>query len=53
MTSQLDHPPYVPHVVGGQIYSGTICVSALHYDNTPHFSLHNIYGTLESKVTFE
>ncbi|KAL3320297.1 hypothetical protein Ciccas_001033 [Cichlidogyrus casuarinus] len=50
--SKLDNPPYVPQIIGGTLYSKTLCPSAVHYNNT-HYNLHNLYGYMEAKMTNE
>ncbi|XP_034750914.1 lysosomal alpha-glucosidase [Etheostoma cragini] len=48
--SDLENPPYTPRVVGGQLKSGTICMSA-QQKMSPHYNLHNIYGLTEAYAT--
>uniref|UniRef100_A0A4W5R3K0 Lysosomal alpha-glucosidase n=1 Tax=Hucho hucho TaxID=62062 RepID=A0A4W5R3K0_9TELE len=48
--SNLDSPPYVPRVVGGQLNSGTLCMSAQQNLST-HYNLHNLYGQTEASAT--
>ncbi|KAL7055555.1 hypothetical protein AAHC03_022507 [Spirometra sp. Aus1] len=48
--SQLDHPPYLPPILGDFLYSKTICPSALH-ENGTHYDLHNLYGYMQAKAT--
>lgn len=48
--SPLDHPPYVPHVTGGTLYSKTICMSAKHHDYS-HYDVHSLYGLSEMVQT--
>uniref|UniRef100_A0A8D0D4M4 Lysosomal alpha-glucosidase n=1 Tax=Sander lucioperca TaxID=283035 RepID=A0A8D0D4M4_SANLU len=48
--SDLENPPYTPRVVGGQLNSGTICMSAQQKLST-HYNLHNIYGLTEAYAT--
>ncbi|XP_073350989.1 lysosomal alpha-glucosidase [Pagrus major] len=46
----LEHPPYTPRVVGGQLNSGTLCMSAQQKLST-HYNLHNMYGLTEAFAT--
>uniref|UniRef100_A0A673W168 Alpha glucosidase n=1 Tax=Salmo trutta TaxID=8032 RepID=A0A673W168_SALTR len=48
--SDLDSPPYVPWVVGGQLNTGTLCMSAQQNQST-HYNLHNLYGLMEASAT--
>ncbi|KAM4597980.1 lysosomal alpha-glucosidase isoform 2-T2 [Polymixia lowei] len=48
--SDLENPPYTPPVVGGQLNSGTICLSAQQTLST-HYNLHNLYGLTEASAT--
>uniref|UniRef100_A0A674DQY7 Lysosomal alpha-glucosidase n=1 Tax=Salmo trutta TaxID=8032 RepID=A0A674DQY7_SALTR len=48
--SDLEHPPYVPRVVGGQLNTGTLCMSAQQNQST-HYNLHNLYGLTEASAT--
>ncbi|XP_040919429.1 lysosomal alpha-glucosidase isoform X2 [Toxotes jaculatrix] len=48
--SDLENPPYTPRVVGGQLNSGTLCMSAQQRLST-HYNLHNIYGLTEAYAT--
>ncbi|XP_017277311.1 lysosomal alpha-glucosidase isoform X1 [Kryptolebias marmoratus] len=47
---ELERPPYTPRVDGGQLNSGTICMSALQKLST-HYNLHNLYGLTEAYAT--
>uniref|UniRef100_A0A3B4Z5B8 Alpha glucosidase n=1 Tax=Seriola lalandi dorsalis TaxID=1841481 RepID=A0A3B4Z5B8_SERLL len=47
--SVLENPPYTP-VVGGQLNSGTLCMSAQQRLST-HYNLHNMYGLTEAYAT--
>ncbi|XP_014243095.1 lysosomal alpha-glucosidase-like [Cimex lectularius] len=49
--SRLENPPYVPNVDGGSLRYRTICMSARHSPNLPHYLLHNLYGAAELEVT--
>lgn len=51
--NSLDFPPYTPNVVGGRLFSRTICPSALHDKGVPHYNLHNMYALDEARVTHE
>ncbi|XP_071372325.1 lysosomal alpha-glucosidase [Centroberyx affinis] len=48
--SDLENPPYTPRVVGGQLNSGTLCMSAQQRLST-HYNLHNVYGLTEASAT--
>ncbi|XP_022608272.1 lysosomal alpha-glucosidase [Seriola dumerili] len=48
--SDLENPPYTPRVVGGQLNSGTLCMSAQQRLST-HYNLHNMYGLTEAYAT--
>uniref|UniRef100_A0A665U795 Lysosomal alpha-glucosidase n=1 Tax=Echeneis naucrates TaxID=173247 RepID=A0A665U795_ECHNA len=48
--NDLENPPYTPRVVGGQLNSGTICMSAQQNLST-HYNLHNMYGLAEAYAT--
>ncbi|XP_059407373.1 lysosomal alpha-glucosidase isoform X2 [Carassius carassius] len=48
--SDLEKPPYTPGVIGGQLDSGTLCVSAQQYLSS-HYNLHNLYGLTEAIAT--
>ncbi|CAL9693366.1 unnamed protein product [Knipowitschia caucasica] len=48
--SDLDQPPYTPPVVGGQLNSKTLCMSAQQFLST-HYNLHNMYGLTEAYAT--
>ncbi|XP_056143796.1 lysosomal alpha-glucosidase [Lampris incognitus] len=48
--SELENPPYTPKVVGGQLNSGTLCMSAQQEIST-HYNLHNLYGLMEASAT--
>ncbi|XP_076020739.1 lysosomal alpha-glucosidase [Genypterus blacodes] len=48
--SDLEYPPYSPRVVGGQLNSGTLCMSAQQKLST-HYNLHNMYGLTEAHAT--
>ncbi|XP_052407246.1 lysosomal alpha-glucosidase isoform X2 [Carassius gibelio] len=48
--SDLEKPPYTPGVIGGQLNSGTLCVSAQQYLSS-HYNLHNLYGLTEAIAT--
>ncbi len=48
----LDHPPYVPRVLDGQLYDKTICPSSRQHLGT-HYDLHNMYGHFEAVATFK
>uniref|UniRef100_A0A673WCZ7 Lysosomal alpha-glucosidase n=1 Tax=Salmo trutta TaxID=8032 RepID=A0A673WCZ7_SALTR len=46
--SDLDSPPL--RVVGGQLNTGTLCMSAQQNQST-HYNLHNLYGLTEASAT--
>lgn len=47
---ELENPPYVPQVEGGNLYSRTLCMTAKHYAGS-HYNIHNLYGIYEAEVT--
>nr|XP_055050692.1 lysosomal alpha-glucosidase isoform X1 [Misgurnus anguillicaudatus] len=48
--TDLERPPYTPGVIGGQLNSGTLCMSARQYLSS-HYNLHNLYGLTEAIAT--
>ncbi|CAB1342332.1 unnamed protein product, partial [Coregonus sp. 'balchen'] len=48
--SDLESPLYVPRLVGGQLNTGTLCMSAQQNLST-HYNLHNLYGLTEASAT--
>ena len=50
--NKLNHPPYVPAVIGGKLYDKTICMDAKHHIGK-HYDLHSLYGHSEAVVTME
>ncbi|XP_030645548.1 lysosomal alpha-glucosidase [Chanos chanos] len=48
--TDLEKPPFVPGVIGGQLNSGTLCMSSLQNFST-HYNLHNLYGLTEAVAT--
>ncbi|XP_051569666.1 lysosomal alpha-glucosidase isoform X1 [Myxocyprinus asiaticus] len=48
--TKLEKPPYTPGVIGGQLNSGTLCMSAQQYLSN-HYNLHNLYGFTEAIAT--
>lgn len=50
--NSLNNPPYLPEVTGGRLYSKTICPSVRQAGGL-HYDLHNLYGTLETIVTYK
>lgn len=48
--NSLNFPPYLPNVLGGSLFSKTLCPSAKHYKGT-HYDIHNMYGISEAAVT--
>ncbi|XP_074649691.1 lysosomal alpha-glucosidase-like isoform X2 [Tubulanus polymorphus] len=49
--NSLDHPPYVPPVLGGTLYQKTLCPSAKQ-SLSSHYNLHNMYGYFEMKASY-
>ncbi|CAF0978923.1 unnamed protein product [Adineta steineri] len=49
-TNALDNPPYVPHVLGNNLSSKSLCPSSQHYLSF-HYNLHSMFGYFESQVT--
>ncbi|KAL0993142.1 hypothetical protein UPYG_G00103760 [Umbra pygmaea] len=49
--TDLERPPYVPRVVGSQLNSGTLCMSAQQNLST-HYNVHNLYGLTEASATY-
>ncbi|KAK3773169.1 hypothetical protein RRG08_013756 [Elysia crispata] len=49
--SRYNNPPYLPGVVGGSLYSHTICPSARH-NMFLNYDLHNMYGMAETAVSY-
>ena len=47
-----DNPPFVPKVLGDQLFSRTICPSSRQYISE-HYNLHNMYGHFEAIATFK
>ncbi|RXN19989.1 lysosomal alpha-glucosidase [Labeo rohita] len=48
--SDLEKPPYTPVVIGSQLNSATLCMSAQQYLSN-HYNLHNLYGLTEAIAT--
>ncbi|XP_058510595.1 lysosomal alpha-glucosidase-like isoform X4 [Solea solea] len=48
--TDLEDPPYTPRVGGGELNSGTLCMSAQQRQST-HYNLHNMYGLTEAYAT--
>ncbi|XP_029433338.1 lysosomal alpha-glucosidase-like isoform X2 [Rhinatrema bivittatum] len=48
-SGDFDNPPYVP-VLGGSLFSKTLCASAKHKASV-HYNVHNLYGLMEAKAT--
>ncbi|XP_031425272.1 lysosomal alpha-glucosidase isoform X2 [Clupea harengus] len=49
--TDLEKPPYVPDVIGGQLNFGTLCMSGQQNLST-HYNLHNLYGLTEAIATY-
>uniref|UniRef100_A0A183AK50 Gal_mutarotas_2 domain-containing protein n=1 Tax=Echinostoma caproni TaxID=27848 RepID=A0A183AK50_9TREM len=49
--NKMDNPPYIPLILDRSLYAKTVCPSALHYNNTPHYNRHNLYGYDHARVT--
>ncbi|XP_063072714.1 lysosomal alpha-glucosidase [Engraulis encrasicolus] len=49
--SDLENPPYVPDVIGGQLNFGTLCMSGQQNLST-HYNVHNLYGLTEAIATY-
>ena len=47
---ELEHPPYVPHVVKGDLYGGSLCMTCKQYAGV-HYNVHNLYAISEADVT--
>ncbi|XP_056608795.1 lysosomal alpha-glucosidase [Triplophysa dalaica] len=47
----LEKPPYTPGVIGGQLNSETLCMSA-QQNLSSHYNLHNLYGLTEAIATY-
>ncbi|XP_060700892.1 lysosomal alpha-glucosidase-like [Hemiscyllium ocellatum] len=45
--NNLENPPYVPGVTGGNLRSRTVCMSGKQYLSS-HYNLHNLYGLTEA-----
>ncbi|XP_041073054.1 lysosomal alpha-glucosidase-like isoform X3 [Carcharodon carcharias] len=45
--NNLENPPYVPGVTGGNLRSRTLCMSGKQYLSS-HYNLHNLYGLTEA-----
>ncbi|KAM6966271.1 lysosomal alpha-glucosidase [Tautogolabrus adspersus] len=48
--TDLENPPFTPRVIGGQLNSKTLCMSAQQKLST-HYNLHNMYGLTEASAT--
>lgn len=48
--NNLEHPPFLPAVVGGSLFYHTVCMSARQYIGL-HYNLHNLYGLSETIAT--
>ncbi|CAF4135854.1 unnamed protein product [Rotaria magnacalcarata] len=49
-SNNLDNPPFVPNVLGGTLYSKTLCPSAQQYLSS-HYNLHNMFGYFEAMAS--
>ncbi|XP_047112686.1 lysosomal alpha-glucosidase-like [Schistocerca piceifrons] len=48
--NNLDYPPYLPVLEGGNLFYHTLCMSAKQYYGN-HYNLHNLYGLTEAIAT--
>ncbi|XP_062388120.1 lysosomal alpha-glucosidase [Sardina pilchardus] len=49
--TDLEKPPYIPNMIGGQLNFGTLCMSGQQNLST-HYNLHNLYGLTEAMATY-
>lgn len=49
--SHFEHPPYLPPVNGGKLFSRTLCMTANHFLSS-HYNVHNLYGAAEMLMTY-
>lgn len=47
---ELENPPYLPHIIQGHIYGGSLCMTAKQHAGL-HYNVHNLYGISETDVT--
>lgn len=50
--NKYDEPAYLPKVLGGKLYSKSICPSAEQYFSN-HYNLHNMYGHFEAAASYQ
>ena len=51
-TDLTNNPPYIPNRPGELLYDKTMRMDALHYGNILELNVHNTFGFLESKATY-
>ena len=51
--NNLEKPPYTPRILGGYLFSRTLCASSIHHNNQVHYNLHSLTGLFEMKATSE
>ncbi|KAK3103360.1 hypothetical protein FSP39_018703 [Pinctada imbricata] len=49
--NEYDHPPYLPHVSNGSMFTYTVCPSARQHLGL-NYDVHNLYGFTETKATY-
>jgi len=49
----LNNPPYVPAYPGSKIYEKTMRMDAVYYGNLIEYNVHNTWGFLETKATYD
>ncbi|KAK3520467.1 hypothetical protein QTP70_024085 [Hemibagrus guttatus] len=49
--TDIENPPYTPDVIGGQLNSGTVCMTSQQALSS-HYNLHNLYGLTEAIATY-
>ncbi|KAI8479947.1 hypothetical protein Bbelb_423330 [Branchiostoma belcheri] len=45
-----DNPPYMPKILGPNIYSKTLCMNSIH-GGTEHYNTHSLYGWSQAEPT--
>ena len=48
--NNLEHPPFLPGIIGGLLYDKTICMSSKQAISN-HYDLHSLYGYSEAVQT--